>query len=190
MGDSALSALASWQNFYVIVGSSAGALTGLQFVVITLIADARVARSMREIRAFGSPTTAHFCMALLVSAILSCPWHTLTGLAVALGACGIGGTLYTLSTIRHAKQQTGYKPDMEDWMWYGWLPPVVYAALAASAFALARNPASGLYLVAGVTLALLFLGIHNSWDTVTYLAIQHPQKNDKENAQGDRPSRQ
>jgi len=30
--------LAGWENFYVIVGSSAGALIGLQFVVITLIA--------------------------------------------------------------------------------------------------------------------------------------------------------
>ena len=36
-----MSLLAAWQNFYVIVGSSAGALIGLQFVVITLIADSR-----------------------------------------------------------------------------------------------------------------------------------------------------
>jgi hypothetical protein len=180
MGDSALSALASWQNFYVIVGSSAGALTGLQFVVITLIADARVASSMREIRAFGSPTTVHFCMPLLVSAVLSCPWHTVTGLVFALGACGIGGVGYTLSAIRHAKQQTGYQPEWDDWMWYGWLPPVVYAALAASAFAVAKNTTSGLFFVAIVTLALLFLGIHNSWDTVTYLAIRRPEKNEKE----------
>ncbi len=31
--------LQAWENFYVIVGSSAGALTGLQFVVLTLIAE-------------------------------------------------------------------------------------------------------------------------------------------------------
>jgi len=31
--------LGTWQNFYVIVGSSAGALIGLQFVVMTLIAN-------------------------------------------------------------------------------------------------------------------------------------------------------
>ena len=34
-----MTGLAEWGNFYVIVGSSAGALIGLQFVVITLIAD-------------------------------------------------------------------------------------------------------------------------------------------------------
>jgi len=32
-----MTALSGWENFYVIVGSSAGALIGLQFVVITLI---------------------------------------------------------------------------------------------------------------------------------------------------------
>jgi hypothetical protein len=30
--------MSGWENFYVIVGSSAGALIGLQFVVMTLIA--------------------------------------------------------------------------------------------------------------------------------------------------------
>ena len=39
------SPIAAWESFYVIVGSSAGALIGLQFVVITLIADLPVART-------------------------------------------------------------------------------------------------------------------------------------------------
>jgi hypothetical protein len=33
--------LAAWDSFYVIVGSAAGALIGLQFVVMTLIVDRR-----------------------------------------------------------------------------------------------------------------------------------------------------
>ena len=40
-----MTALAEWGNFYVIVGSSAGALIGLQFVVIMLIADMPIARA-------------------------------------------------------------------------------------------------------------------------------------------------
>src|ERR1035441_4546146 len=40
-----LTALAGWENCYVIVGSSAGALIGLQFVVIMLIADMPIARA-------------------------------------------------------------------------------------------------------------------------------------------------
>ena len=36
-----MTVLEGWKNFYVIVGSSAGALIGLQFVVITLIPQSR-----------------------------------------------------------------------------------------------------------------------------------------------------
>jgi len=58
-------ALAPWQNFYVIGGSSAGVLTGLQFVVMTLVTQARAVNSMRDVRAFGTPTVLHFCTAHL-----------------------------------------------------------------------------------------------------------------------------
>jgi hypothetical protein len=34
-----MTALAEWESFYVIVGPSAGALSGLQSVVLTLVAD-------------------------------------------------------------------------------------------------------------------------------------------------------
>ncbi len=43
-----MTATAGWENFYVIVGSSAGALIGLQFVVITLIADMPIARGQAQ----------------------------------------------------------------------------------------------------------------------------------------------
>jgi len=172
----ALATLTDWQNFYVIVGSSAGALTGLQFVVITLIADARVASSMREIRAFGTPTIVHFCMVLFVSALASCPWQTVSAPAAAFACCGLGGVAYTLSTIRHAKKQTGYQPDWEDWLWYSWLPLGIYLGLAVSAFVLAGQIAAGTFLIAAFSLALLFTGIHNAWDTVTYIAVQRPGK--------------
>ena len=43
-----MTALVGWENFYVIVGSSAGALIGLQFVVITLIADMPIARGQAQ----------------------------------------------------------------------------------------------------------------------------------------------
>ncbi len=71
------------QGNYIIVGSSAGALTGLQFVVIALIADSDTRSGPPEIAAFGTPTILHFCAALLVSALLSAPWSTLSGAGIA-----------------------------------------------------------------------------------------------------------
>src|SRR4051794_18165666 len=102
-----------WGNFYVIVGSSAAALTGLQFVVMALVADAERRSTHREINAFGTPTVVHFCAALLVSAVLSAPWHALAGPAVTLGLCGVAGMAYVVTVVRRARRQTGYKPVME-----------------------------------------------------------------------------
>lgn len=167
------SPIAAWDNFYVIVGSSAGALTGLQFVVIALIAESRAAGNMLEIRAFGSPTVVHFCAALLISAILSAPWHGVSGVAICLAACGLVGELYSVSIIRHARRQTGYNPDAEDWAWYIVVPLLAYAALFTSAALLRSHPKPALFVVAATAVTLLFTGIHNAWDTVTYVAVRH-----------------
>ena len=166
-------ALTQWENFYVIVGSSAGALTGLQFVVIALMAEARAAGSMLEIRAFGTPTVVHFCAALLLSAILTAPWPGLPSAALAVGGCGTAGVVYVLTVIRHARRQTAYVPDAEDWFWYAGLPLLAYAGLLTAALALVRHSTSALFAVAAIALLLLFIGIHNAWDTVTYVTVKH-----------------
>src|SRR5438445_2505873 len=76
MQEAGVSFLSTWQNFYVIIGSAAATLTGLMFVVITLIAGVRVRVSSASggIAAFSTPTVVHFCATLLVAAILSAPW--------------------------------------------------------------------------------------------------------------------
>lgn len=173
--EAVLSPLARWENFYVIVGSSGGALTGLQFVVIALVAEAQAASSMLEIRAFGSPTVMHFCGALLISAIETAPWPELFRVAVALGVCGAAGVIYSISTIRHARRQTSYQPDAADWAWYAGLPLLTYLALVVAAILLPRSPVTAQFVVAATALLLLFIGIHNSWDTVTYIAVRRGQ---------------
>ena len=42
MREAGMSFLTTWQSFYVIIGSAAATLTGLMFVVMTLIARVRV----------------------------------------------------------------------------------------------------------------------------------------------------
>jgi len=171
--------LKEWTDFYVIVGSSAGALTGLQFVVIALISEAEGRRSMLEIRAFGTPTIVHFCMVLLVSGIISAPWQATSTAAGCLGACGAAGVAYSLNVIRHARKQSGYEPDREDWFWYTALPLLAYATLLVAAIAMTWHPAAGLFVLAAAALTLLFNGIHNSWDSVTYIAIQSREQKHK-----------
>ena len=65
---------AEWDSFYVIVGSAAGALIGLQFVVMTLIAEKPARDMQRAGAAFATPTIVHFGAVLLVSALMRVPW--------------------------------------------------------------------------------------------------------------------
>jgi hypothetical protein len=166
-----VSTLTEWANFYVIAGSSAGALTGLQFVVIALIKDTEHVGSMLEVRAFGSPTIVHFCAVLVISALASAPWHNIRNAATAFAVLGAVGILYALTVVRHAYRQSGYTPDAEDWFWYIALPLLSYSALVTSAVLLSRYVTTSMFAIGAVSLLLLLVGIHNSWDSVTYIAV-------------------
>jgi hypothetical protein len=170
-------ALREWESFYVIVGSSAGALTGLQFVVLTLISEAGVVRGTSDtLSAFASPNVVHFCAALLVSALFSTPWHGLGGPSVAVGICGICGFIYSVMVLRRALRQKDYKPVLEDWVWHAALPMLAYAALSVAGLTLASDPEDTLFVVGGAALLLVFVGIHNAWDTVTYVMSQRTRE--------------
>jgi len=178
MEEAARSPLAAWGSFYVIVGSSGAALTGLQFVVIALIAEARTRSTIRErtsIDAFGTPTIVHFCAVLLVSAILSAPWYGLSRVGLALGACGLAGVVYGVIVVGRTQRQTDYRPVWEDWLWHIVLPIIAYALLLVSAVLLRSHPQRVLFMIAVAILLLLFIGIHNAWDSVTYIAIERLQ---------------
>ena len=177
--DAATSPISGWDNFYVIVGSSAAALTGLQFVVVTLIAQSRRRATGQEISAFGSPTVVHFCAALFISAALSAPWASLVAACVPIGACGAAGLGYTVLVTRRARRQTGYKPVFEDWLWHVALPFISYGTLLETAFGLYHGSVRSLFAIAAATLLLVFIGIHNAWDTVIYLTLNHLQPPDQ-----------
>jgi len=168
------SPLTAWQTFFFLVGSAGAGLTGLQFVVIALIAESSRRATTREIQAFGTPTILHFCAVLLVSAILNAPWQGLSRASFALGVCGVLGVVYGIVVIRRTWSQTTYQPVWEDWLWHTVLPLVAYTMLLIGSFTLTRYPRQTLFVIAGAALLLLFVGIHNAWDAVTYITIALP----------------
>lgn len=175
--------LEGWENFYVIVGSSAGALIGLQFVVITLIADIPVARSDAQAsNAFTTPSVVHFGVVLLLSAIACAPWHSLVPVGILWALIGLYGILYSLIVVQRLRAQTAYQPVLEDWLAHGLLPLAAYAALVLSGVAVHYRERLSLFLVAAAALLLLYIGIHNAWDTVTY----HVFVRRKEKEEGDK----
>jgi len=167
-----MNALSGWENFYVIVGSSAGALIGLQFVVITLIADMPAIRDVeRASSAFSTPTIIHFGAVLLLAGIQTAPWHRIAAPADLWGLLGLGGVLYEVIVTRRMRQQSAYRPEFEDWLFHAGLPFAAYTTLAVSAFVSRSQREPALYGVAAAAVLLLFIGIHNAWDAVTYHVI-------------------
>src|SRR5437016_4722760 len=169
----------AWENFYVIIGSSAAALTGLQFVVVVLGAEARSIGP--EVGAFGTPTVVHFCAALLISAIVSVPWRAVSNAGLALDAVGVAGIVYMAVVIRRTLRPSRYVPVLEDWLWHCAFPLVAYMTLLVAAFVLQRDPPPPPVGIGATALFLLFIGIHNAWDAVTYIATQQPQHEESAN---------
>jgi len=171
MVDATVPALAGWESFYVIVGSSGAALIGLQFVVIALIAESHIRSSHETIGAFGTPTVVHFAAALLVSAVMSAPWSSVGGVRMPLALVSLAGLTIAVNAVRRARRQTGYRPVFEDWLFHTMLPFAGYATLLIAALFLASHTTGALFVIAGMALLLLLVGIHNAWDTVTYIVV-------------------
>jgi len=172
-----MTALSVWENFYVIVGSSAGALIGLQFVVLTLIASRPVGAGTAQAgHAFATPTIVHFGAVLLLAGILSAPWQEAAPAAILWGLLGLSGIVYSAVVVRRMRRQGAYKPVFEDWLFHVLLPLAAYATLAGTAFEAGSHLRGALFGIGAAALLLLFVGIHNAWDAVTYHVFESKPK--------------
>jgi hypothetical protein len=162
--------LEHWESFYLIVGGAAGALIGLQFVVMTLLAE-RPAKSVREASpAFSTPTIVHFSACLLLSALIRVPWPSAIVAAWAWGAVGLFGLSYSLLVSLRMHRQQAYQPDREDWLFYSVTPVIGYLILLLSAPRVEGHETQVLFAVGASSLILLFTGIRNSWDSVLFVS--------------------
>ena len=162
--------LAGWENFYVIVGSSAGALIGLQFVVITLISDMPIApgRAQARLGRLSTPTIVHFGTVLLLSAIVSAPWHGIGTAAVLWAVLGLAGIVYEVSWFGACECNPCTRLNLKTGC-FMFSCPLRRTPRWRSAYADSLPCARGaMFVAAAAALLLLFIGIHNAWDAVTY----------------------
>ena len=174
------SLLAGWDNFFVIAGSSAAALTGLTFIVITLAGESgRV--NPNGLKVFITPTIVHFTVVLAFSAFLSMPHHTALSLCLSLVVAGILGLIYigTIATSIGRIAST-YVPVHEDWIWNVILPAVAYGTWLAAGFFIWRSPHASLYAVGAVFVLLMLIGIHNAWDIAVWNSTRKDAEGSKE----------
>jgi hypothetical protein len=169
--------LAAWATFYTMIGSSSAALTGLMFVVIGVIMNSSPMRRNRlGLSVFTTPAIVHFGAVILVAAFFLAPWHSLGVPCALVAALGIAGVLYMLRIISGTRRMTEYEADLEDLIWYNILPFAAYGTICAGALWAFSSAQQALFVVAAGVVLLLFIGIRNAWDIVTYIAVRDAEQ--------------
>jgi hypothetical protein len=173
MTDLAQPFLGPWAAFFTMTATAAATLIGLMFVVVTLVSGIeRTGDSEVGLSTFSTPTVIHFGAALLVSAILIAPWPRLAGTFALVTLVGLAGVAHMSRVTGKARRLTAYAPDMEDWVWYTIFPFVAYAAVLVGGVAIPFAPPAAIWILGGTTMLLIFIGIRNAWDVVTYLTME------------------
>jgi hypothetical protein len=81
--------------------------------------------------------------------------------------------VYLARLMHRAIRLTSYTPDLEDWAWYTVLPFVAYGTILAAGIMLRIIPVDALFALAVGAGLLIFIGIHNAWDIVTYIVTEY-----------------
>lgn len=84
--------------------------------------------------------------------------------------------MYEIIVAQRMRAQKRYTPVFEDWLFHALLPLAAYAIIALSSFIARSNLGEALFVLAAAVLTLLFVGIHNAWDAVTYHVYSKTQK--------------
>jgi hypothetical protein len=78
--------------------------------------------------------------------------------------------------LRRLRRPVYYQKVLEDWVWHVVLPSLAYLTLMVAHVALRQGRLWALYAIGAVALVLLLIGIHNAWDTVTFLVASQQQE--------------
>jgi hypothetical protein len=161
---------AHWDSYYLLIGTAAGALIGLLFVVATLNAGREVSTVTHGTKTYLTPTVFHFAMVVTVSALATAPELPAFFVGLALGACAFAGLLYASWVCVRLSQNKLEGQHWSDFWYFGAAPVATYLALGATAAAVWIAPATVPYGTAFLLLLLMLLSIRNAWDLVTWLA--------------------
>ena len=167
-----------WHDFYVMVGGGAAALTGLVFVIMTLVAarsnflEGDDGPSSEGTSVYSSPTVVLFSTAFFTACIALIPWPTAACPGLFVAVLGLFGLVYIARAAVRGLRLDGYTPDLEDRTWFMALPFVAYVVLTIAGAAIAFEARYGLFTLALATMFLILIGIRNAWDVGSYLSIK------------------
>ncbi len=164
-----------WHDFYILVGSAAGALIGLLFIVITLTAgSADRERALRGSSLYMTPAVVQFTAVLLISAIAAAPLSQ-TAARLLLMALGLATSLYAAINVVRMFGAEDFKPThWSDPLWYAVAPLASYLALVGADVLGWTSPTCWPFAVGAMAVVFLLCGIRNAWDLITWIAPGRP----------------
>jgi modulator of FtsH protease len=155
--------LAGWQNFYLMAGGAAAALTGLIFVALSMHTKVIMAHPLLSDRALASIQSLMAQVFLAGAVLVPAQPRLALGLEVELVAAWFAiRTVYAVRLIRSVDARIRRRPTSR-WFaeWTAWLLWLV--TLIASGVALATGAPVGFYLLA-IAMAYMFgSNVWNSW---------------------------
>ena len=161
----------NWEEYFLMIGSSAGALIGLMFVVVTLTAGRDRNEVERGKHLYTSPIVWHFAVILALSGAAIAPTMVPKLFALVSGGLGVLGFAMCVRRAAEIVRRPGAIGTAGfDFVWYGIVPAFAYAGLAGAALAVFEGNRWGASLLAADLMALLLVSIHAAWDLVTFLA--------------------
>ncbi|MDB5454285.1 MAG: hypothetical protein JWO33_2863 [Caulobacteraceae bacterium] len=163
-----------WEDFYLLVGSAAGALIGLLFVVVSLTSRMDRSSALRGVRVYMSPLLCTLALVLVMSGLAMVPELSRQEAAVVTTAAAVIGLAYGIFVVFLFRNLNMPEPThWSDPWWYGLGPMVIYAALGGVAAVMWTDLEWAARALAAVLMASMILSIRNAWDLITWIA-PHP----------------
>ena len=165
-----MEALHDWHEFYLMLGSAAGALVALLFVAISIGVGFFTHRRQAGTRTFTSPVIVHFSALLFISAIALAPVHGMLTLVALVAAGIVGAIIAAVTTIRVFDFVGDDMVEPIDQYAYGFIPLTAYIGIAAGGVLLAMKWEWAPELLAASVLTQLLINIRNAWDLMLSVA--------------------
>jgi hypothetical protein len=166
--------LERWHDFYILIGTAAATLIGLMFVSASVGGSYMTEDRRPGIRAFFSPTIAHFSATLVTCLIVAAPLPGNASHGALLLGCGCVGLGYTGWVWRHMGRRGFWRNiDAEDRMWYARAPFACHGLVVVAALLLLTGLPGGAYVLAPALVLLLLVGIRNAWDITLWVVMRN-----------------
>ena len=163
------SVVRDWHDFYGLVGTASATLVGLMFIAASVGASIFNASQQEPMKAYLTPTVAHFSSLLFVCILILIPTQTWLSLSMAVGGLGIAGIAYSIRQWIRVFLTLRSRIDWADRMFYVFIPGLGYALVLVSAVALFEHRRSSAELMAAALIVLLLAGIRNAWDMTVWI---------------------